>query len=1045
MIKKLLLTCLISAAGFHALGQNRVPGRVIDEGGQPLAGVAVVLEGTGRGVVTGGDGSFTIEIPAFPAELTFSFLGYAPWKVVLEARPTGQLVVEMKEEASEMETVVVVGYGQQRKISIVGAVSTTSSKEIVKAPVGSLGSALTGRLTGLTTIQNSGQPGAESPTLRIRGVSTLTDANPLIIVDGVEQASGGRYVFEEGSYSGAYSGWESINPNDVESISILKDASSTAVYGVKGANGVIIITTKKGFSGEPVVSYTGSYGVSTPIRLRHNIGSYEFGLYANEGHYNDGRAAYMSYDNMMRYRYGYDDVLYPSMDYTDYMLKKASHKHAHNISIQGGGGIVKYFTSVGYYDENGMIRNIKALGFNPNMTYNRMNLRTNLDFNFTKRLSASLNIDSRMEKRSGASSPSDSHFFYLLYKPFPWSSPGFDEEGRYIKNGSDTMVAMWELMLQGGYYTFNQVTNNTLFMVRYELDFITNGLSTQAKYSFDSFVFIKDKRSKTGFATYQPVEVDGEIYLKKSGEDGTLARMSPDRDKRRKEYFELALNYDRSFGRHTVTGLALYNVEKSRYYMSSYYDVPHAYLGFVGRATYNYDNRYFGEFNIGINGSENFPKGQRFGTFPAYSAGWAISEESFMEGARRVVNFLKIRGSYGEVGSDYASTRFLYINSVFSNYPGSYFQYYGEPSTGSDYRTPLQEGKTPNYNVTWETARKSNIGIDARFFSSRLSLTVDVFREIRGNILASMETYPSYLYMDMDSHGPMANLNYFTDTNYAKVKNQGIEVELGWDGSIGQEFRYFVKGTYAYSKNKALRLSETDQYYPYLYRTGRPLNEMRGLIAEGYWDSYEEIHNPNNPYNTFNPNPIPGDIKYRDVNGDMKIDEKDMVPLGKSNIPRTTFTASLGFDWKGLEVSALFQGASDVAYHPTYENQIMMMEGWGSFTWIADRWTPQQRNAKYPVLHYTNVESSSNYQRSTYWAYDATYVRLKNLEIAYNLPQRWFSRIRINGIRVFANGQNLWTWTKTPEMKRYDPEMVQTRTVYYPLMKIYNFGASVNF
>lgn len=996
-------------------------------------------------MVSGGDGNFTIDVPSFPALLTFSSLGYEKQTVSLDSRPASALVVEMKEEVNEMEKVVVVGYGQQRKISIVGAVSTTTSKDIVKAPVGSLGSALTGRLTGLTTMQNSGQPGAESPTLRIRGVSALTNASPLIIVDGVEQASGGRYANEGDGTSGAYSGWESINPNDVESISILKDASSTAVYGVKGANGVIIITTKKGFSGEPLISYTGSYGVSAPIRLRHNLGSYEYGLYANEGYYNDGLGAYMSYDNMMRYRFGYNDLLYPSIDHADYVLKKAAHKQTHNVSVQGGGGIVKFFTSVGYYDEDGMIRNMKALGFDPNMNYNRMNMRTNLDFNFTKRLSASVNIDSRIENRRGAAAPTDSHFFYLLYKPYPWSSPGFDEEGRYIKNGSDTEVVMWERMLQGGYYTFNQVTTNTLFAVRYELDFITPGLSTQAKYSFDSFVSVKDTKTKTNFAVYQPTEVDGQIYLKKSGEDGVLASAGQSKDKRRKEYFELSLNYDRTFGRHNVTGLALYNVEKSRYYMSSYYDVPHAYLGFVGRATYNYDNRYFAEFNIGINGSENFPKGQRFGVFPAYSAGWAISEEEFMSGIKDAVSFLKIRGSYGEVGSDYASTQFLYINSVFSNYPGSYYQYVGEPSTGSVDRTPLQEGKTPNRNVTWETARKSNIGLDARFLGNRLSFTLDLFREIRGNILTSMESYPSFLYLDMNSHGPLANLNYFTQQNYARVKNKGIEVELGWDGSIGPEFHYFVKGSYAYSRNKALKLSETDQYYPYLYSTGRPLNEIRGLIAEGYWDSYEEINNPNNPYNTFNPNPIPGDIKYRDVNGDMKIDEKDMVPLGKSNIPRTTFTGSLGFEWKGFEISALFQGASDVAYHPTDENQIMMMDGWGSFTWISDRWTPQTRDGKYPVLHSSNTEASSNYQRSTYWCYDATYVRLKNVEIAYSLPERWFSRVKIRNVRVFATGQNLWTWTRSPEMKRYDPEMVQTRMVYYPLMKIYNFGASINF
>ena len=1050
MMKKLLILCLFCFCTLYGMGQNMVSGTVVDEYGTGVIGATVLLKGTTKGVMTGPGGLFSIDVDKFPAELAISFLGYVPQNQTVKG-PVKDLRIELETEQQALDETVVIAYGTQKKASVVASLSSATAKDIMKAPVGNVGSALTGRLTGLTTMQNSGQPGAEAPTIRIRGKATLNNADPLVIVDGVERSSGGRIQESANAdlMKGYMSGWETINPNDIESVTILKDASATAVYGVKGANGVLIITTKKGLSGKATVTYSGSFGLSVPTRLRHNIGSYAYLYYQNEMGYNDGTGATTSFEDLMKYRYHFNDYLYPSMDYADYILKKYSPKTEHNVSVRGGNDFVKYYASVGYYSEDGLVKKKAGYGFNPNNEYRRLSLRTNLDFQFTKRLSASINIDGRFERRQGNNSPGDNQFFWKLYQAKPWSTAGFDADNRYIITGTDPNPTIITMLFAGGNYTRNQVTANTVFSLKYDLDFITKGLSAQGKYSFDSFSDAGYNRVRQ-YASYRPIELeDGTIYMQKSGNDGPLTSSAVGSQKRRKEYAEVSLNYARSFGDHNVTALAMYNMEKSRYYESSFADVPHAYLGFVGRATYNYKSRYFLDFSIGINGSENFPKGKRFGTFPAVAVGWAISEEPFMESIRKTVSFLKIRGSYGEVGNDRTNSRFLYLPTTFGGLPGGTVYYVGDQSNPQHTTLrPIQEGKAPNYNVTWETAKKYNLGIDAKFFDDRLSFVFDIFKEMRSDILTDMVNYPSFVFPDFQTNAQANGYHtlYLTNKeNYAKVRNQGFEVELGWDGTIGKNFSYFVKGSYAYTINKTLQLSESSKDYPYQYATGHMLDEISGLICEGIYDSYEEINNPNNPYNTYNPNPVPGDLKFKDVNGDMKIDDKDNVYFGNSNMPRSTFTASLGFNYKGLDFSMLFQGGAGFYYMPQQENRVHFFEGGAAFGGVEERWTPTGRSKWYPILHTTNNQQTGNFVNSSFWAYDATYLRLKNIELGYNLPQKWMKSIGIDNIRVFLTAQNVWTWTPTHQMKNFDPESIQHRTIFYPLMQIYNVGVSITF
>ena len=1029
-----IFLCLYSF-GVYAQRIN-VTGIVTDMNEEPLIGVSVMIQGTGTGTVTDYDGKYVLPNVPSDAKLEFTYVGME--KQIIDVNGRTSINVVMSEDTELLEEVVVVGYGIQKKESITGAISSVSSEDIIKSPTGSLSTALTGRLTGLSTIQSSGQPGQEFPQLRIRGSD-----NPIVIVDGIERSSGGTIASQDGT-NGAISGWESINPNDIESVSILKDASATAVYGVRGANGVIIITTKRGMDGKPIINYFGNFGVSTPIRLRHNIGSYEYGLFANEGYFNDGLAPFMPYETLNRYRYHYNDLLYPSMDYADYIMNDYSTKHNHNLSIRGGDQLVKYFVSTNYYDEDGLMKNFDAYGFDANQHYKRLSLRSNLDFQFTKRFSGSLNIDGRIEKRNGVNAPMDSHFFWKLYQPHPWISPGFDEEGRYIVANIEKEVPIFQWILSGGNYNHNQITGNAILSLKHDLDFITPGLSVQAKYSFDSYINTMYTRTRS-YATYQPIEVDKQIYLRKTGEDGWLDYNPAGSSKVKKQYLDFSFNYEKQIDDHYITALALYNQEKTHYRESSFPDVPHGYIGFVGRVTYNYKNRYFSEFNIGINGSENFPRNSRFGIFPALSLAWLVSDEPFMDITEEYLTHLKLRMSYGEVGNDRDIRRFLYLPTTYSSYPAAYQFFFGEPTTNYGSILPIQEGVAPNYNVTWERTRKFNTGVDISLLE-KFSIGFDVFTEKRSDILTTMQTIPSFQFLQIQSDSRFATPNLLSPQNYAKTETHGFELELGFDGKINRDFRYMFKGTYAYAKQKWTLLSETYQPYPWMYSQGYNVGEIRGLVAEGFWESYDEINNPQNPYVTFNPNPIPGDIKYKDVNGDMKIDRYDIIPKGKTGVPRSTITFTTELNWKNFDFSVLFQGATDLIFVPNEENRVMMNEGWGSYTWIRDRWTPQTRDGYYPVLHSVNNVSQSNFQSSTFWEYDATYLRLKNLELGYTIPKDAIKKVGVNDMRVYVTGQNLFTWTPFSKMmNRYDPESRTGRLIYYPVMNVYNVGISLTF
>lgn len=1035
--------------------EHTVSGEVVDDAGNPISGATIVVPGTRAGAVSDINGKFSIQVP-LDGTLAVSFLGYKPQQVEPGNSAAIRIVLEL--DATGIDDVVVVAYATQKRASVVGAISSMSGKDIQKAPTGDIATALTGRLPGFSTVQQSGQPGGALPDIRIRGQGGV-----LVIVDGIERQGGSR-LGESDAAVGNLSGWETISPQDIESVSILKDASATAVYGVRGANGVIIITTKQGRSGKAQVQYNGSFSLSQPTNLSQTVNSADYIMYNREGNFNDGviSSGDYTFERYNRHRYNYDPILYPSMNMNDYLLREVAHKHEHNVSVRGGDDVVRYYASVGYYGEDGIVKNITGFPMDPNQHYDKLSLRSNLDFTLTKNLTLGINMDVRFENRAGTSSgygdasATDGRFFQFMYLAKPWITPGFDADGRYIQSfvPEATSPQILESILRSGVYDLKQITANNIINARYDLgNLITKGLSVQAKYSFDFYSFNNAHRLKTGGLGeyFIPMETDGGMAYKKMGEPSVLGYSQLQSGKFKKDYFEASLNYERTFGEHAVTGLLLFNSEKRAYNVGSPADIPRSYLGYVTRLTYGYADKYLAEFNMGINGSENFPKNKRFGIFPAFSVGWVISEEEFMADAKTYVNFLKIRGSHGIVGSDSGGGRFIYIDGVYNYYPhtndsaGNRNGFYG--NFGDQNRIfikALQEGTVANPNVTWATAAKTNIGLEGNFLKNRLSFIFDYFWEKRKDIITIMQNQPSYLYPSglADFGNP-----YQVMANYNRTSTQGFEVSLGWNQHIN-EFSYYARASYSYAVTTLDRVSEPKYEYPWLYSNGTRSGQVRGLIAEGFWSSWSEINNPDNPYNTFGNNPVPGDLKYKDVNGDMKIDSNDMVEIGyANNYPPSSFALDLGAGWKGLNLSLLFQGSTGMKFMPGDTNKILMGSGKGIFEWISDRWTPTNTDATYPVLHSAaaNVESASNFQNSTFWAYDATYVRLKNAVLSYSLPHSVLQGSILSEVTISLMGQNLLTWRKDDRMKMYDPEQVATGRTLYPIMKVYSIGVNLTF
>ena len=1015
--------------------QATIKGTVVDSNGEPVIGASVVIEGTTTGTITDIDGVFMLNCQP-GTKLQISFIGYTTKTVPAKA----DMKVVMEDDSQMLQEVQVVAYGVQKKVTVTGAISSVGSEELTRTPVSSVNNVLGGQMTGLTTVQYSGEPGSDAADIFVRGKATFNDSSPLIQVDGVERSM------------------SDIDPNEIESVTVLKDASATAVFGIRGANGVILITTKRGKEGKATVTFNTSASILQPTKMVEQANSYEYATFYNQLMINDGAAPRFSDVLVQKFKDHSDPILYPDTRWADYIMKNMALQTQHNLSISGGTDRVRYFISAGAYTQGGLFQNFE-LPYDVSYSYKRFNYRANFDIDVTKTTLLSFNLAGNVDNSyKPHTSQGVSGMIKNMYYATPFSSPGIVDGVGYVVTAQD-YGGEDGLPFVGGtgmsYYGsgFDRASNNKLtadLILDQKLDFITKGLSVKVKGSYNSSFVVTKTGTGGAVATYTPVpQEDGSLKYRKSGEN-TDVRYSYSNSKARDWYMEASLNYARSFGDHNVTALFLYNQSKEYYYGSQYSDVPRGYVGLVGRVTYDWQSRYMAEFNIGYNGSENFAPERRFGTFPAGSLGWIMSEEKWFQPLKPWVSFLKLRASVGMVGNDKTPNkdmRFLYLPDPYqvnntdlpnrTNNSGYAYAFGIENSTESMGARELSKN---NAEVGWETALKQNYGIDMNFFDDRLRTSIDYYREHRKDILLLDGTAPSLIGFTV----PYANLG--------EVNSWGWELSLKWNDRIGDSFRYWANLNLSYNQNEIIEDKQAPQSYDYQYTKGHRIGARSQYVFFRYYDE----QTPELYEKTFN-RPYPeqmtvlqnGDAVYVDLNGDRIIDSNDMSrDYGYTDDPEYMLGFNLGFSWKNWEVSTQWTAAwnvsrmiSDVFRQPFLSAADPETGGLLAYH-LDNTWTPDNpsQDAKYPRATFTN--RNNNYATSTLYEQDSKYLRLKTLQVAYNFDLPFMKKLGLNTLQLAFSGYNLWT--VTPYLWG-DPETRASNAPSYPLSKTYTLSLKVGF
>ena len=1000
----------------------KVTGTVKDTNGEPIIGANVMVVGSATGVITDIDGNFTLNVPV-GSKLQFSFIGYK--EQVVPVKKGISLNIVLEEDAQMLGEVEVVAYGVQKKVSVTGAISSMRGDDLLKTPAGSISNILSGQVTGISSVQYSGEPGADAADIYVRGIATTNNATPLIQVDGVERD------------------FSQIDPNEIESVTILKDASATAVFGVRGANGVILITTKRGAEGKAKISFTTSAGVNVRTKELEFANSYQYASYVNMMRTNDGNEPLYSDEQLAAFRDHTNPLLYPDINWIDYCMNKAAFQSQHNVSISGGTNNMRYFVSAGLFTQDGMFKQFN-LTDDFNFDYKRYNYRANLDFDISKTTLLSVNIGGRVEsKRTPESGEDQNQLFRKLYWAVPFASAGI-VDGKYIKTNADYVTKPGADGLESYYGKGfrNQTTNvlNLDLVLDQKLDFITKGLSIKLKGSYNSS-YSTTKIASSSVATYTPVVDDkGAITYKKSGSDSQTSYREGDYGKGRDWYMELALNYNRKFGNHSVTGLFLYNQSK-RYYPGGTYDyIPTGYVGLVGRVTYDWKTRYLAEFNVGYNGSENFNPENRYGFFPAGSIGWIVSEEPFFAPIKKVVNYFKVRATLGMVGNDnYAGQRFLYLPGSYGygqnndhNGPGGFFgQNIGNAKPGA------WEATQSNPYAKWETAVKQNYGLDFNILNDHLSVSADYFIEKRRDILRTPDYLPGILGMTL----PAINVN--------KVENKGFEIQAKWNDRIGTDFRYWANFNISLARNKIVFMNEVEQNEPWMYQTGRRINSRSMYKFWGFYDETADLRYQEEfgiPISDHGITLQPGDAVYVDLNKDGKLDGNDATrDIGFTDLPEYTAGLNLGFSWKNFDFSMQWTGAWNVdrmlsefrqPLGDTQNKGLLLYQYENTWRSSEDSYT-----AKFPRITATNRKN--NFEKgSDLYLINASYLRLKNIEIGYNFDFPFMRKLKLNSCRMYVNGYNLLTFTA---FDWGDPESRQSDRPNYPLTRVFNIGLKLGF
>lgn len=1026
MKKYIIILLWVCGCFCQVFGQNEavsvtVRGKVTDEKNEPLPGVSIVVKDQpGLGVPTNSDGKYTIKTNKY-RWLVFSYIGFVTREVLI--KDDLEINVVMKEsESNALNEIVITATGPQKKVTVTGAV-TTVDLNTLRTPSSSITNALAGNVAGVLTLQRSGQPGNNSSEFWVRGISTFgAGTAALVLVDGFERSL------------------NEINIEDIQSFSVLKDASATAIYGSRGANGVILVTTKRGKDGKVAINGKAETSYNTRTFTPEFVGGPQYAELMNEARSTRNQTSFYTNDDLELIRDGLDPDLFPNINWMKMFLKDGAATKRGSLNFDGGGATARYFVSGSYIDEGGMYATDDALdGYNTNANYKRWNYRTNVDMNLTKSTVVKVGIAGSLGKQNLPGGTYNEIWGSLMGQN-PISIPIRYSDGKVASRGGAERNNPWTLITQQGYIENWENKIQTNVTLEQDLNFLTKGLRFLGRYGFDTNNNNNIRRMKwpEGWEAERLRDSEGNLIFQRRTTEQLLTQVSYANGERL-EFMQGELHYATNIGDHNMGGMLQYTQEKK--VNTSYYGtdliqgIDRRNQRFAGQFTYGYKSRYFVDFSFGYNGSENFAKGHQFDFFPAVSGAWNIGEEPFIKDHMSWMNMFKVRYSYGKVGNDYIGSnnvpiRFPYLAS-FKTYNAT-----GDPNKGynwgdieSNFSFPgLTYENIASNTVTWEVATKHNLGLDFSLFHDKIGGALDYFHEQRDGIYMARNFVPASV--GLQAANPKANVG--------SVLSKGFDGQLKISQNIGK-VNFTMRGTMTYSKNEILEADEQFSNYPYNTQAGFRVNQNRGLLALGLFKDYDDIRD--SPIQTYGA-VMPGDIKYKDINGDGKIDDNDILPVGATSYPNLIYGFALVSQWKSLDFNVHFQGAGKSSFFINGYTVYPFSSGdWGNILTDFDesnRWILNENedvNATYPRLSYGG--NSNNYRASSYWLRESTYVRLKTVEAGYTLPKRIVNKFHVNNLRLFFMGTNVLTFSK---FKLWDPEMNSSNGQAYPLAKTFTAG-----
>lgn len=1002
---------------------------------EPAVGATVYLRNSTTGTITDTDGKFSITVEGLGGVLDFSYIGYKSQEVALVGQTSINVTLQPDNEV--LDEVVVVGYGSQRKESVVGAISTLDVTKLI-VPTSNLSTALAGQLSGIVAMSRSGEPGKNSAAdFYIRGVSSFTgNTSPLVLVDGVERDL------------------DLVDTEDIASFSILKDASASAVYGVRGANGVILITTKKGAMGKPQVNVRTEFGFTQPTKKPKMVNSAQWAELYNEAYSTN----YYSAEDIEMYRSGADPDLYPNVDWFDTMFNNMAANQRVNLNITGGSDIVRYYVAGSFYNESSIYKNAGNIyGYDSSIRYNKFNFRANVDLNLTKSTVINLNLANIYEKSFGPGfGDTDSDIWSYLFMTSPNAFPVEYSDGRLSGPSTDSGYNPWNMLVHSGYREQFWNSAQSLIGVTQDIGALwepLKGLTANIKFSWDAWNTTLQRRSKSptfyhargraedgsliyddenGDGIWEPVHTGDETLTYGIGRSGTMTR-----------YVEGSLTYNRLFGEHRVGALFLYNhkIYTDTQAGSSSASLPYKDQGIAGRLTYAFRDTYFLEVNMGYNGSENFARGHRFGFFPAVALGWMMSSEKWFEPATKVIDMLKWKASYGKVGNDDigGTRRWVYEPTIVTG--GSW--YYGQSANQGG--SGIRVGEVENLEASWEEALKLNAGVEFSLFN-KVRVQADYFREERQGIFLQRAGLPA-----------IVGVSTVPYVNIGETLNQGFDATVEYMHKVNDDLFITARGNFTFNRNKLINNDEPDWEYRYQNRIGKPFGsggstQPFGLIALGLFESEEEI--ANSPVQNFGEYRV-GDIKYQDVNGDGIVDEQDAVAIGYTNLPEITYGFGATAQWKGWDFNLFFQGVARTSFFLSgssirspfstgnMERAAINEDVYGN-VWMSTNTAEQNAGVTYPRLSAGSggAGSTNNNRASTWWLRDGSFLRLKSMEIGYSLPQHILQKSFIKSLRFYISGNNLLCFSP---FKLWDPEKGTSDGSGYPLNRTFSIGFNANF